>query len=144
MLPMKAYVVEAYYKWIVDSGCTPYLLVDTSIDYVDVPAEYIQHDQIVLNMAPESIRDLTFNTSYISFLTQFSGVTRLIYVPIIAVLSIYAKENGDGRVFEGLDEDHDHPLMQPMPLSHFEGGDGDGDGDGSSGSGGASHLRVVK
>lgn len=139
MLPMKAYVVEAYYNWIVASGCTPYLLVDTSVDYVDVPAEYIRNDQIVLNMSPESICELTFNTSYISFLTQFSGVTRLIYIPIIAVVSIYAQENGEGKMFEGLDEDHDHPLMQPMPLSHFEGG-----GDGSGGGKGAPHLRVVK
>lgn len=141
MLPMKAYVVEAYYKWIVDSGYTPYLIVDTTVDYVEVPAEYIRDNQIVLNMAPQAIRDLTFNCSYLSFRAQFSGVTHIIYVPMIAVLSIYAKENGEGKMFDVAEEEDDHPAMQPMPRSHFEGGNDDGSGGASKG---APFLRVVK
>ena len=92
-------------------------------------------------MSPEAIRELVFHTSYLSFLTQFGGVTHRIYVPIIAVVSIYAKENGEGKSFEDLDEDHDHPLMKPMPSAHF---DDNRDGDGRRGRGDASHLRVVK
>ncbi len=141
MLPMKAYVVEAYYKWIVDSGCTPYIVVDATVEYVDVPKEYIHDGQIVLSAAPIAIRDLTFHRSYLSFRAQFSGVTHDIYVPMIAVLSIYAKENGEGKLFDIADEDYDHPVMQPMPRSHFEGGDGDGSGGGANG---APFLRVVK
>ena len=139
MLPIKAYVVEAYYKWIVDSGYTPYLIVDTTVDYVEVPKEYIQDDQIVLNMAPQAIRDLVFHRSYLSFRTQFSGITHTIYVPMIAVLSIYSKENGEGKAFDMAEEDYDHPIMQPMPRSHFEGNGGD-----TSGGKGAPFLRVVK
>lgn len=137
MLPMKAYVVEAYYKWIVDSGFTPYVLVDSTVDHVDVPKEYIQDNQIVLNMAPKAIREPVFHRSYLSFRTQFSGVAYNIYVPMIAILSIYAKENSEGKVFDMAEEDYDHPIMQPMPRSHFEEGDG-------GGAKGAPFLRVVK
>jgi stringent starvation protein B len=141
MLPMKGYVVEAYYKCIVDSGYTPYIIVDTTVDYVDVPKDYIRDDQIVLNMAPQAIRDPVFHKSYLSFRTQFSGVTFYVYVPMIAVLSIYAKENGEGKTFELVEEEYDHPIMQPMPRSHFEGGSGD---DSSGGAKGAPFLRIVK
>lgn len=142
MLPIKAYVVEAYYKWIVESGFTPYLVVDATADHVEVPVEHVRDGQIVLNMAPAAIRDLVFHKSYLSFRTQFSGVTYIIYVPMIAVLSIFAKENGEGKAFEMAEEDYDHPVMQPMPRSHFEGGEGDGSG--SGGSKGASFLKVIK
>lgn len=137
MLPMKSYIVEAYYKWIVDSGFTPYLLIDATVDHIEVPVEYVQDGQIVLNMSPEAIRDPVFHKSYISFRTQFSGVTFYVYIPIIAVLSIYANENGEGKLFDMVEEDYDHPIMQPMPRSHFEGGDG-------GGSGGAAFLKIIK
>lgn len=141
MLPIKAYVVEAYYKWIDESGFTPYLVVDTTVDHVDVPKEYIQDNQIVLNMAPKAIRNLVFHRSYLSFRTQFSGVGYNIYVPMIAILSIYAKENGEGKMFDMAEEDYDHPVMQPMPRSHFEDENG---GEGKGGAKGAPFLRVVK
>jgi len=143
MLPIKAYVVEAYYKWIVESDCTPHLVVDATVDHVEVPAEHVRDGQIVLNMAPQAIRALVFHKSYLSFRTQFSGVTHIIYVPMIAVQSIFAKENGEGKMFDIAEEDYDHPVMQPMPRSHFEDNDG-GNGGGSSASKGASHLKVVK
>lgn len=140
MLPMKGYIVEAYYKWIVDSGFTPYLLIDATVDHIEIPVEYVQDGQIILNMSPQAIRDPVFHKSYISFRTQFSGVTFYIYIPMIAVLSIYAKENGEGKAFDIADEDFDHPIMQPMPRSYFEGGDGDGSGGGK----GAAFLKIVK
>jgi stringent starvation protein B len=142
MLPIKAYVVEAYYKWIVESGFTPYLVVDATVDHIEIPTEHVRDGQIVLNMAPQAIRDPVFHKSYLSFRTQFSGVTHYIYIPMIAVLSVYAKENGEGKMFDISEEDYDHPVMQPMPRSHFDNKDG-GD-DGSGGSKAASHLKVVK
>ena len=138
MLPVKAYTIEGYYRWIVDSGCTPYLVVNTAVDHVEVPKEYVRHHQITLNMAPASLRELTFHPAYLSFLTQFAGVTHSIYVPMIAILSVYAKETGAGKVFEGLDEDYAHPLMQPMPLSHFT------NNGKKSTAAGPSHLYIVE
>lgn len=143
MLPIKAYVIEAYYKWIVASGFTPYIAVDATIDHVDVPQEHVRDGHIILNITPDSIRELVFNPSYISFLAQFSNITRRIYIPVVAIMSIYAKENGSGRAFDDIDEDHDHPLLQPMPYSHFE-KDGGDDGRGGQSGGGAPYLRVIK
>lgn len=141
MLPMKGYVVEAYYKWIVESGFTPYLLVDATVDHIEVPMEYVQDGQIVLNVAPQAIRDIVFHKSYVSFRTQFSGVTFSVYIPMIAILSIYANENGEGKAFDMAEEDYEHPIMQPMPLAHFT---AQKDKESGSSGTGASHLRVVK
>ncbi|MCD8525445.1 MAG: ClpXP protease specificity-enhancing factor SspB [Gammaproteobacteria bacterium] len=141
MLPVKAYVLEAYYKWITDSGYSAYLVVDATIDHVDVPQDYIEDGHIVLNISPQSIRDLVFDPSFVAFRAQFSGMTYSIYIPILAVLSIYAKENPDaGKSFDFFDEDDDHPLMQPMPRPEADGGADDSVG-------GASHrpfLRILK
>lgn len=142
MLPIKVYVLEAYYKWITASGYTPYIVVDATVDFVEVPQDYIEDGHIIFNIASQSIRDLVFDPSFIAFRAQFSGITYSIYLPILSVLSIYAKENPEaGKSFDFFDEDDDHPLMQPMPRS-----DDKADSDDSEG-GRASRppfLRILK
>ena len=112
MLPRKPYIVKMLYQWIIDSGCTPYIGVNTSIDFVDVPQEYVKNYQIILNVAPVSVSDLIIDNQYISFFADFAGEERFIYVPMLAITAIYAKENGEGTMFD--DEDADHPLMEPI------------------------------
>jgi Stringent starvation protein B len=50
MTPSRPYIMRALYEWIVDNGCTPYILVDAAIDNVMVPEQYVKDDQIVLNI----------------------------------------------------------------------------------------------
>ncbi len=52
MTPSRPYIMRALYEWIVDNGCTPYILVDAAIDNVMVPEQYVKDDQIVLNISP--------------------------------------------------------------------------------------------
>ena len=94
MLPNKPYLVRAFYEWICDSECTPYVVVDTTVDYVEVPEEFIENNQIVLNLTPSAIRDLVMDNRYLSFTAQFSGVIKNIYAPIASIVAVYAKENG--------------------------------------------------
>ena len=49
MTPSRPYIMRALYEWIVDNGCTPYILVDAAIDDVMVPEQYVKDGQIVLN-----------------------------------------------------------------------------------------------
>lgn len=149
MVPNKPYITRAFYEWIVASECTPYLVVDTTVDYVEVPEEYIDNNQIVLNLSPVAIKDLQLHNRYISFSAQFSGELKHIYVPIAAVSAIYAKENGRGMMFDSIDEDEGHPMLEPVPKSAaVQNDNGNGDDDGSGGGKGSgasvSHLKIVK
>lgn len=102
----KPYLIRAFYDWIVDNACTPLLNVFTNVPHCQVPQEFIENDQIILNIAPKAIRDLKISNHTIDFRASFSGVVHIISVPVKAVLSIYAEENNEGMFFE-YDADED-------------------------------------
>ena len=54
-----------------------------------------------------AIVDLALENDVISFGGRFSGVAMDIFIPINAVMGIYARENGQGMIFET--EDHPAP-----------------------------------
>ena len=100
MTSSRPYIIRALYEWIVDNDCTPYLLVDTTVPGVDVPDQFAGEEQVVLNLAPMAIRDLDVSNEAVMFLARFGGRTFQVCVPVGAVMAIYAKENGQGMVFE--------------------------------------------
>jgi stringent starvation protein B len=93
-------MLRALYEWIVDNDCTPYILVDANHANVKVPPGYAADGQIVLNAAPAAVRDFTMDNQAVSFEARFSGAPFSLYVPITAVLAIYARENGQGMFFD--------------------------------------------
>ena len=99
MTSSRPYLIRAMYQWIADNGMTPHLLVDVSIDGVQVPTEHVQNGKIILNIAPMAISSLVLGDSDITFSARFSGQTMSLYIPIDAVLAVYAKENGQGMMF---------------------------------------------
>ena len=99
MTSSRPYLIRALYQWIVDNGVTPYILVDALVDGVDVPPQHIQDNKIVLNIAPMAVQNLTLADDAITFSARFSGQSLGLYVPINAVLAIYARENGQGMMF---------------------------------------------
>lgn len=114
MTSSRPYLVRAMYQWITDNGMTPHLLVDASVEGVQVPAEHIQNGKIILNIAPMAISALVLGDEEITFSARFSGQPMGLYIPIEAVLAVYAKENGQGMMFsedDGAvssdDDDHD-------------------------------------
>ena len=117
MSPSRPYLMRALYEWIQDNEFTPYVLVDANIFEVQVPMEHVNDGQIVLNINASAVRDLLIDNQGLSFSARFSGVTQNIYVPIVAVLAIYAKENGQGMVFgnEAGAPDPDQPPETKKP-----------------------------
>jgi stringent starvation protein B len=99
MTSSRPYLVRAMYQWIADNGMTPHLLVDVSIDGVQVPAEHVQNGKIILNIAPMAITGLVLGDADITFSARFSGQSMSIFIPVEAVLAVYAKENGQGMMF---------------------------------------------
>lgn len=99
MTSSRPYLIRSLYQWIVDNGVTPYVLVDALVDGVDVPEQHIQDNKIVLNIAPMAVQGLTLGDDAISFSARFSGKSINLLVPTEAVLAIYARENGQGMMF---------------------------------------------
>jgi RNA polymerase-associated protein len=96
----RPYLVRALYEWIVDNDCTPHMLVNAEFPAVQVPQGFASDGQIVLNISPSAVRSLHMDNEAVSFEGRFGGVPHSLYVPIGAILGIYARENGQGMVFE--------------------------------------------
>ena len=135
--PKRPYLLRALYDWIVDSELTPYVLVSADSNRVQVPVEYVSDGKIVLNVSPLAVVDLALGDDSISFSGRFGGRPFPIFVPMESVLAIYAKESGEGMMFE--------------PEYGNEYADGAGIGDGQEPpdpdppvTPGPGHLKVVK
>ena len=99
MTSSRAYLLRALNEWILDNNCTPYIVVDATVENVQVPEEYINDGQIILNITPTSIRNLIMDNEGVSFDARFNGQPHSLYAPIAAITAIYARENGQGMVF---------------------------------------------
>ena len=118
MTPSKPYVIRAIYDWIVDNNCTPHLLVDAEAEGVEVPQDYVTDGQIVLNVSPSAVVNLQLSNDSVSFSGRFGGVPVDITVPLDGIIGIYARENGQGMIFDeesDLDFDPEPPETDPTP-----------------------------
>ncbi len=106
MTANRPYLLRAFYEWIVDNNCTPYLVVDATFSGVKVPTQFVQNGQIVLNTAPSAVGNLQLANDAVTFNARFGGQPFALYIPVGAVLAIYARENGAGTVFT-LEEEED-------------------------------------
>lgn len=109
MTPSRPYLVRAIYEWLVDNNATPYLLIDATNPLVRVPPQHIKDGKIVLNAAPHAVKDFFIQNEGISFSARFGGVPMMISAPMVAVLAIYARENGQGMFFDSNEEFTDQP-----------------------------------
>ena len=100
MTSSRPYLVRALYEWIVDNGCTPHVLVDAHVPGVEVPQQYVKNGQIVLNVSPTAVADLVIGNEDMRFRGRFGGIAVDVVAPTAAILGIYARENGQGMVFE--------------------------------------------
>ena len=74
-----------------------------------MPQAYVTDGQIVLNISPSAVVGLEMGNELILFNGRFGGVATDIVVPIKAILGIYARENGQGMVFDAPEEPEDPP-----------------------------------
>lgn len=120
--PKRPYLLRAYYDWLVDSDLTPYLVVDATYAHVKVPTEYVKNGQIVLNISANATGNLVLGKESIQFNARFRGITQEVYVPMGAALAIYARENGDGVMFEPepIYEAQNNSPVAEQPLSFAE------------------------
>lgn len=103
MTPNRPYLLRALFDWICDNNCTPYLLVDATLEGVEVPQEHVSGGRIVLNASGTAVANFDISNDAVTFSTRFSGRDTWISVPMPAVLAIYAKETQDGMTFAPAD-----------------------------------------
>ncbi len=97
--PSRPYLLRALYEWLVDNQCTPHIVVDTTVKGVMVPEQFVSDGQIVLNINSSAVQSLELGEHAVTFNARFGGVPMNVYVPMVAVMAIYAKESGMGMGF---------------------------------------------
>ncbi|MCO6524725.1 MAG: ClpXP protease specificity-enhancing factor [Candidatus Schmidhempelia sp.] len=99
LLPKRPYLFRAFYDWIIDNQLTPQIVVNTTVQGVNVPSEYVKDGQIILNIAPHAIGQFIMNNDAIEFNARFNGIMQAIYIPMAAIEALYARENNEGLGF---------------------------------------------
>lgn len=118
MQPQKPYLVRAFYNWVIDSQCTPHVLVDATYEGVIVPNQYVEDGEIVLNVSADAVTDLVITNKDMSFEARFSNIPTQIYLPMRAIMAVYANENGRGMVFSLEEEEDESDNDSPSPNSN--------------------------
>ena len=91
--PYRPYIVRAMYDWMLDNMLTPQIAVNVNYPLVDLPLQYAQNGMIILNISPRAVLNLKIDNQGLSFDARFGGVPHSVYVPMIAVSSIYPRED---------------------------------------------------
>ena len=106
LTPTRPYMVRAIFEWLEDNNLTPHIMVDATQPNVTVPVEYVQDGRIVLNIASRATGNLVINNDFINFHARFGGVSQELWVPMQAVMGIYARENSQGMFFDPTEYDN--------------------------------------
>ncbi|MFA6202260.1 MAG: ClpXP protease specificity-enhancing factor [Gallionella sp.] len=107
-LSTRPYLIRAIHEWCVDSGLTPYLAVRVN-DRTEVPVAYVKDGEIVLNLSAGAVRNMELGNDWITCSGRFGGSSFDLIVPVDAVIGIFAKETGQGLVFQGSGSDSPPP-----------------------------------
>lgn len=142
MPSFRPYLLRALYAWIADNDMTPHLLVDAMRPGVQVPASAVDDGKVVLNVAARAVSGLEMGNDGIAFTARFRGVSHPVWVPMSAVLAIYARETGQLMPLP------EEVVVEAAPDPAESVGDHSGDSDGGDGHAPppkrGNHLRVVK
>lgn len=123
-VPIKPYLMRAIHEWCSDQGFTPYLVVAVK-GKMQVPMEFVKNGEIVLNVSYNATRNLHLGDDYVRFSARFNGTSRDIIVPVGAVVSLFARESGEGmawepEVSEGLAEEAKVSPLRAVPSDEPE------------------------
>lgn len=125
-ISQRPYFLRACYEWITASGMTPQIIVNVEAPGVVVPGGYATGGRMVLNIGAQATKNLKLGNEALEFDARFGASVFHVYVPVIGVLGIYARESGEGLAFGEEDS---------LPS---------GSGDADRPAGGRHRLKVVK
>lgn len=111
--PKRPYFVRAMHEWLTDNEFTPYLVVDSTHDELVAPTQYAQNGQLVLSVSYTATKDLYIDNDALSFSARFGGVSEELWIPMGAVLGIFAKEDQSQGLFFDPQEYANVPKSEP-------------------------------
>jgi len=141
----RPYLLRAMHEWMTDNNQTPLVVVDAEAEGVVVPHDHVNEGRIVLNIAWGATRGLQLGNDEITFQARFGGVPHAVTLPLVSVQGIYARESGQGMVFQdepGLDDAPQGDQIQDGADANSDGAD-DSPDDPKPRPGGP-NLRIVK
>ena len=115
MTSNRPYLMRAIYEWILDNDMTPHVLIDATMQDVDVPQHYVEEGRIILNISPGAVQQFAIDDNCLAFNARFGGRPSSIYAPIGSIRAIYAAENSEGMMFEALPESEESGDVDPEP-----------------------------
>ena len=143
MTPKRPYLFRAMYEWILDNRFTPHIVVDTTVPEVQVPPKFIEDNKITLNLAPAAVTGFAMNNEALEFKASFSGRLMHLYIPMEAIIVIYALENNHCLVFgpHDIDKGIIVNMIEGQPDHNDEISDGENDDSGGDGGDGTPPNR---
>jgi stringent starvation protein B len=103
------------HEWMTDNGQTPHLVVDAGVAGTEVPKSFVRDGRITLNVGWQATQGLKLGNEWIEFSARFGGVPHNVRVPVAAVLGIYARETGQGMLFQDETDATPPPPVTPGP-----------------------------
>jgi stringent starvation protein B len=137
MTSHRPYLLRALYAWISDNEMTPHLLVDAGQPGVQVPPHTVKDGKVVLNIAARAVTALDLGNEAVQFTARFGGVSHPVYVPVSAILAVYARETGQGMALPDDTSASGADGEPPNPPAGPDGGETPPPKRGA-------HLRIVK
>ena len=136
MTDRKPYLLRAIYQWIVDNDCTPHLVIAApGAGWVHgVPLHLLQEEMLVLNISPTATANLSIDNDSVTFNTRFGGQPHQVWVSMQAIISLIARETGEGISLppaEGLENGPEDSNDSTPPDDDDKPADG-------------SHLKILK
>ena len=74
MTPNRPYLLKAFFDWIIDNQCTPHLVINAEYPGVEVPVQFIEDGQIVLNISPSAVTQFNMDLHCVSFNARFTSL----------------------------------------------------------------------
>lgn len=100
MTSIKPYFIQALHQWISDNDLTPLIVIDANFPGLRVPAGIDEDGKVTLNVSWGATDHLNMDEELMTFSARFGGRSQALIVPMESIVSIFARENGKGMVFE--------------------------------------------
>ncbi len=126
----RPYLLRAMHEWMTDAGYTPHIVTDMTVEGVDIPRQFVDEEKLILNISYAATQNLELGNAAVAFDARFGGTAWRVRIPLSAILGIYARETGQGLIFNS---DEYRPDQAEAPR----------EADGPAG-GGRPHLKLIK
>ncbi len=97
------FMIRAIFEWCEENGLKPYLRVEVKNGVMGVPPQFIENDEVVLNISSEATHNLVLGNDSIHFDVRFSGKPCHVQIPVDQVRAIFSPETGVGIGFVVMD-----------------------------------------